>query len=99
MLWYFPRRNPQGPRLPIQPRRRAMAKETDKTDDSAKPMSKTAIYQDLATRTGLERKDVASVLEALEELIKEQLGKKGPGVFALSDLLKIKLVKKPARKA
>jgi len=72
---------------------------TEKTADAAKPLSKTAVYQELAAKTNLERKDVATVIEALEELIKDQLGKKGPGVFALGDIVKIKLDKKPARKA
>jgi nucleoid DNA-binding protein len=62
-----------------------------------KPMPKTAIYKELAAKTGLEAKQVAAVFEALEELAKEELKKKnGPGEFVIPNLIKLKLVKKPA---
>jgi nucleoid DNA-binding protein len=65
---------------------------------SAKPMAKSALYKELAGKTGLEAKQVASVFEALDEVIHEQLGKKGPGLFVVPGLVKFKLVKKPATK-
>ena len=40
-----------------------------------------------------------AVFAALEELIGQQLGKKGPGLFAIPNLVKFKLVRKPATKA
>jgi nucleoid DNA-binding protein len=64
----------------------------------AKSMSKTAVYKELAATTELEPKQVAAVLEALEDLIKKQLRKGGPGVFALSDMIKFETVRKPATK-
>lgn len=70
----------------------------DKTAEPAKAMPKTAVFKHLAEKTGLENKQVASVFEALDELIKEQLGKKGPGEFAILDLIKIKMVHKAATK-
>jgi len=69
-----------------------------KPAEAAKALPKTKVFSHIAEKTGLEQKQVASVFEALEELIKDQLGKKGPGEFALLDLLKIKLVKKAATK-
>jgi nucleoid DNA-binding protein len=63
-----------------------------------KAMTKSAIYQELATKTGLTRKQVGDVFDNLSELIKHQLGKKGPGVFTLPGLAKLKLHKKPATK-
>lgn len=69
------------------------------TGEAAKPMPKTAVFKELADRTGLEAKQVAAVFEAMEELIKQQLGKKGPGLFVIPNLVKFKLVKKPATKA
>ena len=66
---------------------------------SPKPRSKTEVYQELATHTGLTRKQVASVFDALGNLLQNELGKKGPGVFAIPGLLKIKRVHKPATKA
>ena len=64
-----------------------------------KPVSKSMMYQSLAEATGLNRKQIASVFDELTNLIKRDVGKKGPGVFALPGLLKIKRVNKPATKA
>jgi nucleoid DNA-binding protein len=64
-----------------------------------RPVSKSTMYQSLADATGLSRKQIASVFDELTNLIKRDVGKKGPGVFALPGLLKIKRVTKPATKA
>jgi nucleoid DNA-binding protein len=66
---------------------------------STKPATKTEIYGALADKTGLSKKQVASVLDALQELIEKELGKKGPQLFILPGLLKIKVVHKAATKA
>ena len=65
----------------------------------ARPVSKSAMYQSLSEATGLSRKQIASVFDELTNLIKRDVGRKGPGVFALPGLLKIKRVNKPATKA
>jgi hypothetical protein len=71
-----------------------------KTSEAAKAMPKSQVYKEVAAKTGLEAKQVAAVLEALEELAKAELRKKnGPEVFSISNLVKLKLVKKPATKA
>jgi nucleoid DNA-binding protein len=69
-------------------------------DNSAKgkPLPKTAVYKEIASKTELEPRQVQAVFEALEELIKEQLGK-GAGVFQLQDLVKLELERKAATKA
>jgi nucleoid DNA-binding protein len=64
-----------------------------------KAQSKTETYNALAETTGLNRKQVAQVFDALAELIKRELGKKGPGVFTVPGLLKLKRITKPATKA
>jgi nucleoid DNA-binding protein len=64
-----------------------------------RPISKSAMFQSLAEATGLSRKQIATVFDELTNLIKRDVGKKGPGVFALPGLLKIKRVNKPATKA
>ncbi|HZW30732.1 MAG TPA: HU family DNA-binding protein [Isosphaeraceae bacterium] len=61
--------------------------------------TKGEIYARLAEHSGLTKKQVASVFEGLTELIKEQLGKKGPKEFTVPGLLKLKVVHKPATKA
>jgi len=67
--------------------------------DKPKAKSKSQVYQDLADATSLKRKDVAVLFDELSKLIKLEVGKKGPGIFNLPGLLKIKRVEKPATKA
>ena len=64
-------------------------------------MSKSQILSEIASTTGLSRKQTAAVLEEITGLIKRHIGKKGPGTFTLPGLFKITTVKKkavPARK-
>lgn len=68
-------------------------------DNKVKSMTKSAVYQELASSTNLTRKQVAEVFDALAQLIKRELGKKGPGLFTVPGLLKLKLRKRPATKA
>jgi nucleoid DNA-binding protein len=76
-----------------------MAKKSDsKPAEKVKAMTKSAVMQELATKTSLTKKDVIGVFDELVELIKSQLGKKGPGVFTIPGLLKLKRVHKPATK-
>jgi len=63
---------------------------------SGKPATKSEILACIAECSKLSRKQVASVFDALSCCIKNAVGKKGPGVFALPGLLKIKVVLKPA---
>lgn len=65
---------------------------------AAKSRSKSETYQHIAESTGLTRKQVGSVFDTLGELVRNELGKKGPGVFTLPGLLKIKRISKPATK-
>jgi nucleoid DNA-binding protein len=65
---------------------------------AAKAATKSAVFDSLATSTSLSKKQIGTVFDALVELIKKEVGKKGPGVFALPGLLKIKRVHKPATK-
>jgi nucleoid DNA-binding protein len=62
---------------------------------AARAATKSAIFQSLSEATGLSKKQIASVFDELTNLIKRDLGKKGPGVFAFPGLLKIKRVVKP----
>ena len=64
-----------------------------------KAKTKSEILITLAESTGLSKKDVAGVFDELATLIGKDLGKKGPGVFNLPGLLKIKVTRKPATKA
>ena len=64
-----------------------------------KPRTKSEVYSAIAEKTDLTKKQVASVFEGLAGLIKQDLGKRGPGVLTVPGLLKLKRVIKPATKA
>jgi nucleoid DNA-binding protein len=64
-----------------------------------KAASKGEIVNGLSEKTGLSKKQVGSVLGALSDLVAKELGKKGPGVFVIPGMLKLKVVRKPATKA
>jgi len=61
--------------------------------------TKTQILNEISEKTELTRKQVSAVLDELSELIERHVKKRGVGEFTLPGLLKIKAVKKPARKA
>lgn len=64
-----------------------------------KPMTKTQLTAEIAENTGLSKKDVAAVFDELGVAIERHVKKNAVGTFTLPGLLKIKTVKKPARKA
>ena len=86
-----------------------MAKKAAPKADEVKPdagkstgpraATKGEIFNTLAERSGLSKKEVAGLFEAMGELIGRELGKKGPGQFVIPGLLKLKVVRKPATKA
>jgi nucleoid DNA-binding protein len=66
---------------------------------TAKPLTKSEVYKELADKTGLERKQVAALFDELSTLIKKNVSKKGAGVFSLPGLVKLKVIEKKATKA
>ena len=64
-----------------------------------KPPTKTEILTDIASDTGLTKKDVAAVFDALAVQIKKSLGRRGPGAFTIPGLLKIEKKQVPSRAA
>ena len=64
--------------------------------NKAKAATKSAMFSTLADKTGLSRKQVGLVFDALTDFIRSQVGKKGPGIVTLPGLLKIKRVEKAA---
>jgi hypothetical protein len=67
--------------------------------NSVKGRTKSQIYSDISTSTGLSRKQVAGVFEAMGDLIRKDMGGRGPGLFTVPGLMKIKRINKPARPA
>jgi nucleoid DNA-binding protein len=66
------------------------------TPPSKKPMTKTETIAALAESTGLDKKQVVSFFDELAKLIKKELSEEGTGTASISNLLKIKVVRKPA---
>ena len=64
-----------------------------------KPPTKTEVFTNIANQTGLTKKDVASVFEALSGEIKRNMAPRGPGVFTIPGLAKVTKQKKPAQPA
>jgi nucleoid DNA-binding protein len=65
-----------------------------------KAPTKTEILNSIAESTGINKKDVSTVIDALTEEIKKNLAASGPGVFAIPGLVKIErkdVDAKPAR--
>ncbi len=61
--------------------------------------TKSQILGDIADETGLTKKEVSSVFTALATLIGKDLGRRGPGIFTVPGLMKVRVVRKPATKA
>jgi nucleoid DNA-binding protein len=76
-----------------------MAKTAAAKKTSAKPPTKSEILNSISESTGVAKKEVGAVLEALAGEIKKSLGNRGPGVFAIPGLVKITKQKVPARPA
>jgi nucleoid DNA-binding protein len=71
-----------------------MAKEPAK-----KAPSKSEVLANIATETGLSKKQVQAVLDSLSNEIGKALSKKGTGVFQVPGLVKIVRKEKPAQPA
>ncbi len=61
-----------------------------------KPPTKTEIYSNISESTGLSKKDVGAIFDALNDEIAKALSKKGPQSFTLPGLCKIVVQNKPA---
>lgn len=64
-----------------------------------KPLTKTQLFANIAETTGLSKKDVAGVFDALTDEISKSLAKRGPRAFTLPGLCKIVVQHKKARPA
>jgi nucleoid DNA-binding protein len=65
----------------------------------AKPMTKSEIVSGIADATGLTKKQVSSVFEAMTGQIQKSLGRSGPGTYTVPGLMKLVVLRKPATKA
>ena len=78
---------------------KAAPKAAEKGSSKVKAATKAELYGVLSEKTGLSKKQVSSLFDAINEIVISHLGKKGPGVVIVPGLLKLKKVNKPATKA
>ena len=64
-----------------------------------KLMTKSEIVSGIADKTGLTKKDINSVFEAMAAQIKKSLGRSGAGAYTVPGLMKLVVQRKPATKA
>ena len=65
---------------------------------TTKPPSKTEIFASIAETTGLTKRDISNVFDALNDQIKKAVGRSGSKTFAIPGLCKIVVQHKPATK-
>ena len=83
------------------PKRAAAKKPATKRKVTAvkKPMTKSAIMEEIAGNTGLNKKQVSSVFDELAILIERHIKKQAAGQFSIPGLMKIEVKRKPATRA
>ncbi|TAK71940.1 MAG: integration host factor [Gammaproteobacteria bacterium] len=63
------------------------------------PLSKSGVIKTITDVTCLNKKDVVAVMECLTQVIEKHVKSGGPGTFVMPGMMKITVVKKPARPA
>ncbi len=63
---------------------------------AGKKLTKSQFVAEVAERSGLSKKDAGAILDAMNAVVIEQLGAKGPGEVIIPGLLKLNKVEKPA---
>ncbi len=63
------------------------------------PFTRTALFGHLSEKTGLTKKEVASVFDELKTVIEGHIKKGSAQVFTLPGILKVKVNRKPATRA
>jgi nucleoid DNA-binding protein len=63
-----------------------------------KRMNKSQFVTAMTEKSGLNQKQASSALDAINMIVVDQLGKRGPGEVLIPSLLKLNVVDKPATK-
>lgn len=63
------------------------------------PLTKNGTIRTITDTTAVNKRDVVAVLECLHQLIEKHVKPGGPGTFVMGGLMKISVIKKPARAA
>ncbi len=76
-----------------------MAKKKAAAKTEKKPPTKSQLFANIAEATGLTKKQVAAVFDALTDEIRKNLSRRGPGQITIPGLMKVVRKKVPARPA
>lgn len=79
--------------------KKAAPRKAPKLKVGKTPLKKTEVFNYIADKVELSKKEVAGVFEALGEVMQGHLKKNGPGEFTVPGLMKCKVQRKPATKA
>jgi len=80
-------------------RKKAAAIKAPAVKAIKEPLTKTALFNEIAERTELKKKDVVAVFDELASIINGHIRRNAAGVFTMPGLMKIKVVRKPATRA
>jgi len=64
-----------------------------------KPLTKTQLLSNISESTGVPKKDVSAVMDALSEEIGKAMGRSGAGAISIPGIVKIEKKKVPAKPA
>ncbi len=86
-------------RVSKAPAKKMLQKAAGKIPSVKEPMSKSTMIRTITDVTCLNKKDVVAVFDCISQLVEKHMKTGGPGTFVMPGLMKIKVVKKPARPA
>ena len=75
----------------------SLSKQEKYKDKNTNGIGKRELYNIIAERTNLHRKDIAKVLEVLEEVASQEIQRKGK--FTIPNICSLKTILKPAQKS
>jgi len=80
-------------------RKKAAVKKAPAVKAIKEPFTKTMLFNEIAERTELKKKDVVAVFDELSGIINGHIRRNAAGIFTVPGLMKIKVVRKPATRA
>ena len=80
-------------------RKKAAVKKAPAVKAIKEPYTKTMLFNEIAERTDLKKKDVVAVFDELSSIINGHIRRNAAGIFTVPGLMKVKVVRKPATRA
>jgi nucleoid DNA-binding protein len=80
-------------------KKKAAVKNAPAVKAIKEPYTKTMLFNEIAERTELKKKDVVAVFDELSNIINGHIRRNAAGVFTVPGLMKVKVVRKPATRA